>query len=323
MQLAYGLEQFVPPPTGIVLTIGNFDGVHRGHAALLDVARETAARLGARVTVMTFHGHPLTVLAPERAPAQLTTLPEKLALLEKLGATHCIVLRADPALFARQADDFLASLVAHCRPRALVEGPDFKFGRGRTGTIATLTAHAAEWGYEVHVVPTVHCPELPTHPIINSTSIRQALRDGRVEQANTMLGRPYRVVGTAGHGHGRGHALGFPTANLAGIAHLLPQEAVYGAVAQLEDGALYLAAVNVGPQPTFAQDELCVEAHVLDFDGDVRGRRVGLHFLARLREQTKFASAAELTAQIRRDVAATRALAPGLTEVRRLQPPAL
>jgi riboflavin kinase/FMN adenylyltransferase len=306
MELCGGLKEFVPPSGGAVLTIGNFDGVHRGHARLVDTARAVAERLSATVVALTFHPHPLAILAPERAPAPLTTLAEKLALLERLGVACCIVQRSEPAFLAQEATDFLASLVAHCRPRALVEGPDFNFGRGRAGTIATLAEHGTRWGYELHVVPAEHCAELTTNPTISSSSIRQALREGRVAEANTMLGRPYRIVGIVGGGDGRGARLGFPTANLDRIVQLLPQEAVYAAVAQLADGALHLAAVNVGPQPTFSQMQSRVEAHLLDYRGDLHGQRVGLHFVARLREQRKFSGVEELVEQLRRDVAVTR-----------------
>ena len=320
MELYGGLKEFAAPAGGVALTIGNFDGVHRGHAQLVEKVRAVAERLSAAAIVMTFHPHPLAILAPERAPAILTTLPEKLALLERLGVTRCIVQRVDRAFLAQEATDFLASLVAHCHPRALIEGPDFNFGRGRAGTSATLEEHKSRWGYEVHVVPAVRCAALTTNPTISSSSIRQALREGRVAEANAMLGRAYRIVGTVGGGAGRGAGLGFPTANLEGLVHLLPQHAVYAAVAQLEDGGLHLAAVNLGPQPTFAQEQSRVEAHLLDFRGDLRGRRVGLHFVARLREQQKFAGKDELIAQLRRDVAATRGYAPEVERIRRSGP---
>ena len=306
MDVFYGQDKFAPSPAGVVLTIGNFDGVHRGHARLVALAHDVAGRLSTDVAAMTFHPHPLTVLAPERAPEPLVTLGEKLSLLDGLGVAHCIVVRSEPALLTQLAEDFLASLVAHCRPRALVEGPDFHFGRGRSGSLATLREHAGQWNYEVHEVPVVHCAELPTHPVISSSSIRQALRDGRIDEANAMLGRPYRVVGTTAHGAGRGTELGFPTANLEGIAQLLPQQAVYAGVVQLDDGGLHLTAVNIGPQPTFRDEQMRVEAHVLDFEDDLRGRRVGLHFLARLREQERFDGPGELAAQLRRDVEAAR-----------------
>ena len=306
MRVVENLVSFVPPAGGSVVTIGNFDGMHRGHTRIIELLRSVADRLSAIPVAITFEPHPLAVLAPERAPAVLTTIEEKLALLGRCGVERCVVMRSEPALLSQAAEDFLASLVAHCRPRAIVEGPDFNFGKGRTGSIETLRAHADRWGYEVHEVPEIHCAELPTHPRISSSSIRQALLDGRVEEANAMLGRPYRVVGTIVTGRGRGTGLGFPTANLNGSVHLLPQQAVYAAVAQFDDGELHLAAVNVGPQPTFDQAEPHVEAHLLDYAGDLRGHRLGLHFLARLREQQKFAGTAQLAEQIQCDIEAAR-----------------
>jgi len=315
MRVCHALSEFVPPAGGAVVTIGNFDGMHRGHAALLGAARRHAEQAGAGLVVLTFEPHPLAVLAPERAPARLTTPAEKLMLLERVGVTATIVLASEPALFALEAEDFLASLVTHTRPRAIVEGPDFRFGRGRRGSLETLRQHAAAWGYEVLTVPTLRATDLPTDPTIGSTSIRQALRDGRLDEANRMLGRPYRVTGVVGVGHGRGATIGYPTANLERSPHLLPQDAVYAAAAQLADGRLHLAAVNVGPQPTFGQGAARVEAFLLDFAGDLRGQRLGLHFLARLRPQRRFADVAALVAQIDADVAAVRSYAPRLAEL--------
>jgi len=309
MDVCSGFDRFAPPPEGVVLTIGNFDGVHRGHARLIRTAHSVADCLSVPMAVITFHPHPLAILAPERAPERLTTLAERLALLEHLGVGCCIVLRSEAEFLAQRAEDFLASLVAHCRPRALVEGPDFNFGRGREGSLDTLRSHAQQWDYEVHTVPAVHCSELSTDPIIKSSSIRQALQEGRVREANAMLGRAYRITGRTGEGARRGTGLGFPTANLNDIVHLLPQQAVYAAVAQLDDETRYTAAVNIGPQPTFSQDVSRVEAHLLDFDGNLRGQRIGLHLLTRLRVQSRFHNSDELVTQLRQDVAATGDLA--------------
>lgn len=317
MQIHRGLETFSPPAGGIAVSIGNFDGVHRGHAAIIAEVHRVSERLGVVPVAMTFDVHPLMILSPERAPAQLTTLPEKLALLEQAGLAHCIVLHAEPELLARDAEDFLATLVAHCRPRAFIEGPDFNFGRARAGSLDTLRAHADRWQYEVLAVPAVRCDELRTLPIASSTSIRQALRDGRVDEANVMLGRPYRITGQIGHGEGRGASLGFPTANLEQIPQMLPQEAVYAAVAQLPDDSLHLAAVNVGPQPTFDQEQSRVEAYVLDYAGSLRGGRVALHMLVRLRGQVRFDGPEQLVKQIEQDVAAVRACARAMDEIRK------
>lgn len=310
MQICESIDAFAAPPAGVVLTIGNFDGVHLGHRAIIAAAQRTAAALGVEAVVITFDPHPLTILAPERAPEPLSTTPEKLALLAELGVAACIVQPVERAFLARTADDFLLWLLERCRPRAFVEGPDFTFGRRRGGDIETLRAAGAQWGFEVHVVGAVQCEALPTAPTISSTSIRQALREGRTAEATALLGRPYRIVGGVEHGDARGAALGFPTANIGNILHLLPQPAVYAAVAQLESGALHAAAVNVGAQPTFDQTGQRVEAHLLDFTGNLYGQRVGLHLRARLRGQQRFEGVEALVRQIEADVATVRRLVP-------------
>jgi riboflavin kinase/FMN adenylyltransferase len=306
MQVFRGLESYQPPPGGTAVSIGNFDGCHRGHAQIFATAVETAQQRDLTLVAVTFEPHPLAVLNPGLAPARLNTLNEKLFLLEQFHADQAIVLPVDRALLGIRAPDFLASFVAHVRPRAFVEGPDFNFGRGREGDIDTLRQYAAQWDYTVHAVDAVHAPDLASHPAISSSSIRQALRDGRIEEANAMLGRPHRVTGIVGFGQGRGAGIGFPTANLEQIPQLLPQEAVYAAVAQTGDDRLFLAAVNVGPQPTFDQSYSRVEAHLLDCGRDLRGSRLALYLLARLRGQVRFSGPAALVSQLEQDVAATR-----------------
>lgn len=320
MHVYHGIERYAPPATGITLTIGNFDGVHRGHRSIIDLARGTAAGLGTPVVVMTFEPHPLAIVAPERAPARLVTLNEKVHLLDATGVDVCIVVRSEPALLSQSADEFLEELARHCRPRAIVEGPDFNFGRGRTGSADTLRVWADRLGFSAHVAATTKCTELPGAPAVRSSAIRAALQAGQVDVATAMLGRPYRIVGTVGSGAGRGAELGFPTANLDDVPHLLPQPGVYAAVAQLADGELRLAAVNVGPQPTFGQDAPRVEAHLLEWSQPLRGQRLGLHLLARLRGQTRFREAADLAVQLGRDVAAAREHAALLLALQRSRP---
>ncbi|MGD8453457.1 MAG: riboflavin biosynthesis protein RibF [Phycisphaerae bacterium] len=309
MEVCHGIESFTPSRYGVTLTIGNFDGVHRGHQRIIERARSAATALGTPVVALTFEPHPAAVLSPQRAPARLVTAEEKLHLLAACGVDACVVARSTPELFAQTADAFLALIAERCRPRAIVEGPDFNFGRGRGGSVQTLRDAASRYGYEVHVVETTACPELAGAPPVRSSAIRAALREGGADVAAAMLGRPHRVTGIVGHGASRGRTLGFPTANLDAIPQLLPAEAVYAAAAQLLDGSWRPAAVNVGPQPTFEQSQSRVEAYLLDWDQPLVGQRLGLHLLRRLRGQRRFDGPQELIEQIRQDVTETRAAA--------------
>ncbi len=321
MNVFDGIESFTPPAGGTVLTIGNFDGVHRGHQRIIRTANEIAGgHPGAIAAAVTFEPHPREILAPRHAPPRLTTRADKLALLERCGLAAAIVLRSEPALFQRSAQDFLSDIVRRCRPVALVEGASFSFGRGREGSVEMLRRHAGPFGYSLSVVDTFLCDELPGRPGVSSSAVRDAVGRGDVEAAAVMLGRPYSVSGTVGRGAGRGAAIGCPTANLDDVPQMIPGFGVYAAEAELPNGAgitretsglrgRWLAAVNVGPQPTFGGQTARVEAHLLDFAGDLRGRELRLHFKRRLRGQVKFGSAEELKGQIAADVRTVRATA--------------
>ena len=248
-------------------------------------------------------------LASSKAPC--TSVP---CVATRFPAT--IVLRSDRELLGQSAEEFLARLVERCRPRAIVEGPSFNFGRDRAGSIQKLRASSTRLGFDLTVVDEVHCDELAGNPEINSSAIRAALQDGRLADANAMLGRPYRITGTVGRGQQRGVTLGFPTANLDNVPQLLPRQAVYVAVAQLEDDSLHLAAVNIGPQPTFSQAHARIEAHLVDYSGTLRDRRLGVHLLARIRDQVRFSSADELVARLHQDIEETRGFAARLEALR-------
>ncbi|HMQ15374.1 MAG TPA: riboflavin biosynthesis protein RibF [Phycisphaerae bacterium] len=301
-----GFDRFTPPAAGVALTIGNFDGVHLGHQCLVAQAAQAAAARGALPAVLTFEPHPATVLAPHRAPPRLTTPAEKAALLGRAGIGAVIVLRSNPELFAAGPLEFLERVVRRCRAVHLVEGESFHFGKGRAGSVATLREHAERLGYGLTIVSPVACEQLPGNPTISSSAIREALQVGRVRDAGAMLGRPYRIVGVVGHGEGRGAELGFPTANLERVPQLVPGYAVYAAIAELSDGSRHGAVVNMGPQPTFGQQEARIEAHLLGFSGDLRGRRLALHLIDALRNQRRFPGPTELVAQLHEDVARGR-----------------
>jgi riboflavin kinase/FMN adenylyltransferase len=300
-----------------VLTIGNFDGVHRGHQELVRVAcRIAAERPPAPVVAVTFEPHPRLVLTPDYAPQRLTTPQDKLDLLHRYGVDDVIILHSEPSLFQRSASEFIEDLARRCRPFAMVEGASFSFGRGREGSIAMLAQNAKRLAFELKVVDTLICDELPGKPGISSSAIRDAIARGDVAAAEAMLARPHSISGEVGGGADRGASLGIPTANLNDIPQLIPAEAVYAAAAELTDGSLHLAAVNIGPQPTFDSNVCRIEAHLLDFEGDLRGTRLRLHFFERIRRQIRFATADELVGQLHEDIATTAGCAARLESIR-------
>jgi riboflavin kinase/FMN adenylyltransferase len=290
-----------------VLTIGNFDGVHRAHQALLEATRVRARREAAPAVVLTFEPHPLTVVAPDRAPARLCTPEDKLRQIAQSGVDFIVVAQSEPQLLQMEAEDFVRSVAVETFHAAvIVEGPSFGFGRGRRGIPALLRELGPKCEFEVEVVEPVRV-ELGhgESVMVSSSLIRQLLAAGKVTQAATCLGRPYSLVGDVVHGHGRGKALGFPTVNLRSIDQVIPGEGVYAGRARL-DSITCLAGISVGHNPTFGGDQLSVEAFLLDFDGNLYGRSLRLEFDRFLREQRRFPSAAALAQQLEKDIDAVR-----------------
>ena len=283
---------------GGVVAVGNFDGVHRGHAALVAAARAMAGRVGGPVVPVTFDPHPLQLLAPERYQPPLTTVAERARLLQTIGADHVIVLRTTPELLALSPEYFFETLVAGAvRARGVVEGFNFRFGHNRAGSNDTLRALCADAGIEFQDVPAF---ELAGRPV-SSSRVRDAVAAGDMAEATKLLGRPYRVTGVVGTGMKRGRTIGFPTANLQGVATLLPADGVY-AVAVTTAAGRYVGAAHVGPNVTFGEHARTVEVYLLDFSGDLYGQELSLEFIAQIRGTIKFSSVADLVAQMTRDV---------------------
>lgn len=296
--------------TDVVLSIGNFDGVHRGHQAIIGAARDRARKTGVQAVAFTFNPHPMTILAPDRAPAMLTPLAEKLRWLESAGADVAVVVESRPEFFECPAEVFVEEvIVGRFKPAAVVEGASFRFGRGRQGSPQTLTAAGQKHGFEVQVVPPVRV-DLGGHPdtVISSSLVRHLVGSGTVDQAAVCLGRPYALLGRVGQGESRGRTLGFATANLTlPEPQLIPAEGVYAGRAMVGNQA-YAAALSIGHTPTFGGERQLVEAHLLDFAGDLYNRDLRLEFLAWIRAQQKFGSTVELQRQIEQDIAKTREL---------------
>lgn len=286
---------------------GNHDGVHAGHRALIDEARRRADAAGLDVVPLTFDPHPLTVLAPERAPVPLTTIARRVELLRDAGADDVAIARFDPAYASRSAEAWVDEvLIGELGAGAVIVGPDFRFGAGRGGTIARLHELGAERGFTVHEVAPV---ELPGLGRVSSTRIREALREGATGDATRMLGRVHEVEGSVIEGHKRGRTIGFPTANLDCDPVLMPADGVYAVVARViapERGAELIRGVaNLGTRPTFAAGR-SVEVHLFDFSADLYGARLRVGFVARLRGEQKFDGVDALRAQITKDAQAAR-----------------
>lgn len=304
MRVESGLGSRHDDDAPVVLTIGNFDGVHLGHAALLEEVGARARKSGAQTALLTFDPHPRCILDPAHCPQSLTTLEEKRDLLAARGLDRLVVLGFTREVSAWRAQQFCDMLVASFDLRALVVGHDFALGHRRQGDVAFLRDYGEQQGFPVYQVDAVRGGE----GAVSSSRIRSLVAEGDVAGAAALLGRPYFMDATVEHGEEVGRHLGFPTANLS-IAgdKCLPAPGVYAMWVRVSD-AWHVAAANVGYRPTFGGDRLTVEAFLLDFSGDLYGRAVRAVFVERLREERAYSSVDELVAQIGRDVVQVRSL---------------
>lgn len=300
MQIADSAAVFAALGNSAV-TIGNFDGVHLGHQALVRRTLDVCRARGLACVVVTFRPHPRTVLTPERPHAPLSTRTQRFALLEGLGVRHILELPFTRQLAALPPETFVREYLLPLAPRELVVGHDFTLGRGRSGHPDLLRRIGRELGFGVEQVPAVLADGAP----VSSTRLRRCLAEGDVALAHRLLGRPYVLSGTVAHGEGRGAGLGFPTANLDGAATLLPGNGVYATRACC-GGRSFDAVTNIGCKPTFGGGRLTVESFLLDTAGDFYGQDLRLEFAARLRGERRFADAGALGRQIGADVAAAR-----------------
>ncbi|NIR38862.1 MAG: riboflavin biosynthesis protein RibF, partial [Actinobacteria bacterium] len=285
-----------PGGEGAAITVGTFDGLHRGHWAVFDSVCEEAAAKGLVSVLVTFDPHPLAIVRPEAAPRLLTTPDEKKETLTLSGLDYAVFLKFTRSLSRYLPEEFVRDvLLARFGLRELVVGYDHGFGRDRSGGPDTLRRLGERLGFGVHVVPPVHMDGQP----ISSTRIREALAEGDVEMARRGLGRPYSLEGVVVHGEGRGRTLGFATANLAvGQGDkLLPREGIY-AVRAAARSHLGPGLLHLGPRPTFRGSPPSIELHLLDFEGDLYGEPMRVEFLARLRDVRPFGSAEELVEQM-------------------------
>lgn len=284
------------------MTMGSFDGVHLGHQVVLERLSSAARAQNLEAVWITFDPHPRCVLDPANCPAQITTLEERLALVQPLGVDHAVVLEFNRALASLTAEEFAQRLLQSVELRLVVAGYDFAFGRGRAGTVDWLRQHGRLHGYGVEVVE----PVLVEGEEVHSSEVRRLLTLGEVQAANRLLGREYAIAGRVEPGDQIGHRLGFPTVNLSvPPGKLVPARGIYAGWAKSGTGE-HPAAISVGYRPQFGRAELRVEAHLLDFVGNLYHQRLELRFVARLRDEARFPDDRALAEQIARDVEETR-----------------
>ena len=309
VQLVTNLD--TPPWKGerTVLTIGAYDGVHRGHLAIIEAVRRLAGASGARSAVMTFDRHPASVVRPESAPKLLTDLDQKLELLAATGVDATIVIHFDEAQSREDPAHFVRRVMIDCLDTSIVVvGEDFHFGRGREGNVELLRKLGVEGHFEVQPLELVQRTD-GVDESISSTAIRRALAGGQVEVAVELLGRPFEARGVVVVGDQRGRLLGFPTANVeVPNAVCVPADGVYAGWYERPNGDIHPCALNLGRRPTFYEhaDHSLLEAHLLDFDGDIYGERAEVRFTNFLRSERKFNGIDALIAQLKHDVEHTR-----------------
>jgi riboflavin kinase/FMN adenylyltransferase len=296
------------PGAAAALAVGNFDGVHVGHAEIVRRLRAAADRHGVPAVVLTFDPHPAAIVRPDAAPVPLSTPARRAALLLDLGIDAVLVQPADRGLVELEAEAFYADVLrGRLRGVALVEGADFRFGAGRRGDVGRLAAWAAADGIEFEVVP----PVVVDGTAVSSSRIRGLVSAGEIAAANRLLTAPLRLSGLVVTGARRGTGLGFPTANLAAVGTIVPRAGVYAAWAGVAGAPAWPAAVHIGPNASFGETALSVEVHLIGFAGDLYGRRLDVDFLARLRDTRRFDSVQALTTQMTADVAAAAQIAAG------------
>jgi len=311
MTIIYDLKQLEKPLKNPVLTIGNFDGVHKGHLALFDQVKERAGFLGGQSAVMTFEPHPIRVMKPGNGPPLITPVQQKLRLIDAAGIDIIFCIHFTKQFAAISARDFIQNiLVDKIGIKEIVVGYDYTFGNEREGNIELLQEIGTSSGFAVDVLEQVCIDQTP----VSSTSIRNMVREGNLSEAKRLLGRDYQICGTVVKGKDRGaRLLGFPTANLQLIDELTPKVGVY-AVEVLIDDQVYYGLTNIGYNPTFKNNQFSVETHILDFSRDLSGKTIRVNFIERLRDEKTFATIEDLSEQIGKDVLRARKLFSKLKE---------
>lgn len=298
MQLLRSLDELPGSLRGGAVSIGNFDGVHRGHARIVERLLAKAKEVAGPAIVFTFDPHPVRLLRPDKAPPPLTWTDRKGELLAELGVDAVVAYPTDETLLSLTPDDFFATIVQNkLAARAMVEGPNFFFGKDRAGNVELLARMCFAAGVQLEIAQ----PLVIGEGYVSSSRVRQLIAAGNVDQARELLTQPYRIRGMVIHGAARGGKIGFPTANIDAIDTLLPAYGVYAGRAYVNE-ARWPAAINIGPTPTFGEHAVKVEAHLIGFRGSLYGQPLEVEFLSRLRGVQKFAGVDALKSQLQQDV---------------------
>lgn len=289
---------------GGMISIGNFDGVHRGHQLMVLTLVQHARAHKIPAIVFTFDPHPIHLLRPEHAPPELMTIEQRAEVLQGLGVDCVIAYPTDQALLNLTAEEFFQQILQdQLHAKGMVEGPNFYFGKDRGGDVVLLEQLCEQAGMFFTVVEPTVCGSR----MISSSEVRKAIQQGDIGEATRMLGRLYQIMGTVSHGDGRGRQLGFPTANLTDIKTLIPADGVYCGVGEVA-GTLYPAAIHIGGNPTFQHDDTKVEVHLIGYSGDIYGQQLQVQFLDHLRGTQTFADADALKSQLLIDVESAKKL---------------
>lgn len=298
MQLITDLSKIKTRFSNSIITLGNFDGLHLGHQALIKQVIGRAKETGALSLVVTFRPHPLKILAPEKCPPLISIYEEKIRLFEKLGIDVLVKIPFTMEFSAMSPGDFVKTILCDLLgAKEIHVGSNYRFGKGREGNIARLKEFGREYGFKV-----IEVEQVSLHgEVISSTKIRHLIKAGEVEHASRLLGRTYAIAGIVVKGDGRGKGLGFPTANIVSKHSIIPADGVYAVRLFVRD-RFCDGIANIGLRPTFGKKDLAVEVHVFDFNEDLYGEDIMICFIERIREEKKFANAAALIQQINADI---------------------
>ena len=306
MEILHSIPELARLPGPLLLAIGVFDGVHRGHQAVISTSADHAKSEDGTPVVVTFDPHPMKVLRPNNAPHLLTATQHKIGLIRDLGVAHLLVITFDKEFAATEPEDFVQELVTHSKPlREICVGHEWSFGKNRRGNLDLLKTLGARFDFNVVGIP----PVTVNGAVVSSTAIRQAIEKGDLPKAADMLGREYTILGTVTSGDKLGRKIGFPTANLSAHSEQFPPNGVYFAEAAL-DGTVYPGVVNLGVRPTVSENksERILEIHLLDFDRHIYGKDLEVRFVRYLRPEKKFENVDALIQQIGLDAQQAREL---------------